>query len=96
MVAGLADQARDAVTGVDVTQVVDSPMGRRSIGQGLSFPALDLFVHGWDVGRTAGREMTLPPEAIEFARGVLEPLPAGQLRSPPGLRGRETCARRRL
>ena len=77
---GLADQARDAVTGVDISEVVDSPRGRRSIGEGLSFPALDLFVHGWDVGKSAGLDMVLPGEAVEFARSVLEPLPAGQLR----------------
>ena len=79
---GLAEQARSAVTGVDISEVVDSPMGRRSIGEGLSFPALDLFVHGWDVARSAGLDMVLPGEAVEFARGVLEPLPAGQIRNP--------------
>ena len=79
---GLADQAREAVTAVDISQVVDSPMGRRSIGQGLSFPALDLFVHGWDLGKSAGLDLVLPAEAVEFARGILEPLPAGQVRNP--------------
>ena len=79
---GLADQAREAVTAVDISRVVDSPMGRRSIGQGLSFPALDLFVHGWDLGKSAGLDLVLPAEAVEFARGILEPLPAGQVRNP--------------
>jgi uncharacterized protein (TIGR03086 family) len=79
---GLEDQARDAVTGVDISEVVDSPRGRRSIGEGLSFPALDLFVHGWDVGKSAGLDMVLPGEAVEFARSVLEPLPAAQIRNP--------------
>jgi uncharacterized protein (TIGR03086 family) len=79
---GLADQARSAVTGVDVSEVVDSPMGKRSIGEGLSFPALDLFVHGWDVARSAGVDLTLPAGAVEFARNVLEPIPAAQVRNP--------------
>jgi hypothetical protein len=57
-------------------------MGKRTIGEGLSFPALDLFVHGWDVGKSAGLDLVLPAEAVEFARGVLEPLPAGQIRNP--------------
>ena len=70
------------MTGVDISQVVDSPMGKRSIGQGLSFPALDLFVHGWDLGKSAGLDLVLPAEAVEFARGILEPLPAGQVRNP--------------
>jgi hypothetical protein len=47
----------------DLTTVVDSPMGRRSIGEGLSFPAVDLFVHGWDLARSVGAEGVIPPEA---------------------------------
>ena len=78
----LADQARTAVAGADLSRVLDSPRGQRSIAEGLSFPALDLFVHGWDIGKSAGVDLDLPAGAIEFARVVLEPLPAGQVRSP--------------
>jgi uncharacterized protein (TIGR03086 family) len=78
----LAEQAHRAVAGVDVSQVVDSPVGQRSIGEGLSFPALDLFVHGWDIGKSAGVDLVLPAGAIEFARSVLDPLPARQVRNP--------------
>jgi uncharacterized protein (TIGR03086 family) len=77
----LAGPAAGALDGVDLAQEVDSPMGRRSVGQGLSFPALDLFVHAWDLGASAGRAMVLPAEAIEFARGVLGAMPAEQIRS---------------
>jgi uncharacterized protein (TIGR03086 family) len=79
---GLAAPARSAVAGADIAQVVDSPRGKRTIGDGLSFPAVDLFVHGWDVAKSAGRDLVLPAEAVEFARSVLEPLPAEQIRSP--------------
>src|SRR6202012_5971822 len=58
----LADQARVAVSGVDLTLVVDSPAGRRSIGEGLSFPALDLYIHGWDIASTGGRQLVIPGE----------------------------------
>ncbi|MGI8446202.1 MAG: TIGR03086 family metal-binding protein [Streptosporangiaceae bacterium] len=78
----LAEQARSSVAGADLSEIVDSPMGPRSIGEGLSFPALDLFVHGWDIGKSAGVDLELPAGAIEFARSVLEPLPAGQVRNP--------------
>jgi uncharacterized protein (TIGR03086 family) len=78
----LAVQARDAVTGVDLSQEVGSPMGRRSIGDGLGFPALDLFVHAWDIGQSAGVDLELPAEAVEFARRVVEPIPAERVRSP--------------
>ena len=79
---GLAAQARSAVTGVDLSREVDSPMGRRSIGEGLSFPALDLFIHAWDIGKSAGIDLELPAEAIEFARSIIDPIPAEQVRNP--------------
>jgi hypothetical protein len=51
------------------------------LGEGLSFPALDLFVHAWDVGKSAALDMALPAEAVEFARSVLVPIPAGRTQS---------------
>lgn len=78
----LAGPAREAVSGVDLSRVVESPMGRRTIGEGLSFPALDLFVHAWDLGRAVGADVEIPAQAIEFAHSVIDPLPAEQVRSP--------------
>ncbi|MHB2023343.1 MAG: TIGR03086 family metal-binding protein [Mycobacteriales bacterium] len=78
----LVGPAREAVSGVELSRVVDSPMGRRSIEEGLSFPALDLFVHAWDLSRVVGAEVEIPAEAIEFARRVIDPIPAEQVRSP--------------
>jgi uncharacterized protein (TIGR03086 family) len=79
---GLAEQARAAVEGVDLSRVIDSPVGRRSIGEGLSFPALDLYIHGWDVARCGGFDLVIPAEAIEFAHAVIDPAPADQIRNP--------------
>jgi uncharacterized protein (TIGR03086 family) len=78
----LVGPAREALSGVELSRVVESPMGRRSIGEGLSFPALDLFVHAWDLSRVVGVDVEVPVEAIEFARGVIDPIPAEQVRSP--------------
>ncbi len=78
---GLADQARAAVSGVDLSREMDSPAGRRSVGAGLSFPALDLYVHGWDIARSGGIDLVIPDAAIEFAHSVIDPAPAGQIRS---------------
>jgi uncharacterized protein (TIGR03086 family) len=80
--AGLAEQARAAVEGVDLSRLIDSPVGRRSIGEGLSFPALDLYIHGWDVARSGGFDLVIPAEAIEFAHAVIDPAPADQIRNP--------------
>ncbi|MHB1510255.1 MAG: TIGR03086 family metal-binding protein [Acidimicrobiales bacterium] len=78
----LVDAAREAVGGVDLSRVVDSPAGRRSIAEGLSFPALDLFVHAWDLGRVAGTDVEIPAAVIEFAHFVIDPVPVDQLRGP--------------
>ncbi len=75
------DPAKDAVRGVDLAEEVDSPMGRRSIGQGLSFPAVDLFIHGWDLARSIGRDVEIPGDAIEFAHQALDQIPTEQMRS---------------
>ncbi|MHB8247089.1 MAG: TIGR03086 family metal-binding protein [Acidimicrobiales bacterium] len=78
----LVDPAREAVGGVDLSRVVESPMGRRSIGEGLSFPAVDLFVHAWDLGQLAGTDVEIPPEVVEFAHSVIDPVPIERLRNP--------------
>jgi uncharacterized protein (TIGR03086 family) len=77
----LTGPARRAVEGADLSRVVDSPAGPRPVGQGLSFPALDLFVHAWDLGRSIGRDVVIPAAAIEFAHAVADPLPEQQVRS---------------
>ena len=86
---GLASQAADAVSGVDLTRQVDSPAGRRSIGAGLSFPALDLYIHGWDIARACGAELVIPAEAIEFAHAVIDPVPEDRVRNGLGLPRRQ-------
>jgi len=77
----LVEPARRAVSGVDLAKVVDSPMGRRPVGEGLSFPALDLFVHAWDLARSVGEDLEVPATAIDFARAVIDPLPEAAVRN---------------
>ena len=79
--AALADEARAAVAGVDLAQEMDSPAGRRTVGDGLSFPAIDLYVHGWDIARSGGFDLVIPAEAIEFAHSVIDPVPAETVRN---------------
>ncbi len=61
--------------------VVESPAGKRTIGDGLSFPALDLFIHGWDLARSVGKDVVIPAEVIEFAQVIFAPIPSDQMRS---------------
>lgn len=78
----IAGGAREVVTEADLTKVVDAPRGPRTVADGLSFPAVDLFVHAWDLGRSAGVEVVVPDDAMAFAHAVLDGVPAGQMRSP--------------
>lgn len=80
--AGLASEARTVVRGVDLARVVDSPMGRRTVAEGLTFPAVDLFVHGRDLGRAVGADLEIPAAVIEFAHIAIDRIPAEQVRSP--------------
>lgn len=74
--------SRRLVEQADLDREVDSPFRRRSIADGLRFPALDLFVHAWDVARSVGLPVAVPSEAVDFAHRVLDPMPEEQLRSP--------------
>lgn len=68
--------------GVDLDRVVDSPMGPRSIGEGLSFPAIDLHVHAWDLGTAAGVAVPIDPDLPAFAHEKIDPMPPEMVRSP--------------
>ncbi|MGB3699093.1 MAG: TIGR03086 family metal-binding protein [Gordonia sp. (in: high G+C Gram-positive bacteria)] len=79
----LAASARDALAGVtDLDREVDSPAGRRSVRDGLSFPAVDLFLHGWDLAAATGGSVRFPAEAVEFIRGVFAHVPEEVTRRP--------------
>lgn len=78
----LVDPARIAVENADLSEVIDTPMGRRSVAEGLSFPAIDLFVHGWDLAAATGEPVDIPADAIAFTHATLDPLPQNMMRSP--------------
>jgi uncharacterized protein (TIGR03086 family) len=73
--------ARAALEGVDLTRTVETPMGVRTIAEGLAFPAIDLFVHAWDIGAVAGRAPALPDELLEFAHATFASIPEEMMRS---------------
>jgi len=73
--------ARRAVADIDLAMEIDSPVGRRTVGDGLSFPALDLFIHAWDLARSVGEDVVIPTEVVQFAGVIFEPIPEAQMRS---------------
>lgn len=73
--AGLEQAARTALEGVDLDVEIDSPMGRRTVRDSLAFPAVDLFVHAWDIAGATGSDVEIPSDVIEFAHRYLDPIP---------------------
>jgi uncharacterized protein (TIGR03086 family) len=78
----IASRARKFVEEVNLAREVDTPMGKSNLLAGLSFPAIDLYVHGWDIAKSAGSDLEIPADVIEFAHAVIEPLPYERVRGP--------------
>ena len=85
----IATAARGAVVGVDLDATRETPMGTRTVAQGLAFPAIDLFVHAWDIGRAGGIDVDVPEEVVEFAHRHIDPVPQEMMRGAKGAFGPE-------
>lgn len=86
---GLAAACRAALDGASLDEVRDTPMGPRTVAQGLAFPAIDLYVHGWDLGQAVGVDVEIPDDVIAFAHEYLDPIPEDAMRGPQGAFGAE-------
>lgn len=76
-----ADAARAALQGADLDLVVETPMGPMPVRKRLTFPAMDLHLHAWDLGRAIGVAVEIPEEVARFAHEAIDPLPAEMVRS---------------
>jgi len=88
----VAERARTALAGADLDLVMDTPMGKSSVADRLAFPAIDLYVHAWDIGRAAGFSVEVPEDVIEFAHSYIDPIPAEKARGKEGAFGPEVDA----
>ena len=50
------------------------------------FPAIDLFVHGWDLAEAAGNQVEIPDDVIEASDTYLDPIPEDMMRAAPRAR----------
>lgn len=90
--ANAAAACRTALDGASLEEVRDTPMGPRTVAQGLAFPAIDLYVHGWDLAQAIGTDAIIPDDVIEFAHEYLDPIPEDAMRGPNGAFGPEVDA----
>jgi uncharacterized protein (TIGR03086 family) len=78
------DRKHAALAGMEKTDldaVLETPMGRMAVRERLAFPAMDLHLHAWDLGRAVGVQVEIPPAVAAFTHAVLDPLPAEMVRS---------------
>ena len=86
-----AEAARAALSEASLDEKVETPVGQMTIGQRLSFPAMDLHLHAWDLGRTIGVDVEVPEEIAQFVHEAIDPIPDEQVRSE-GVFGPEVAA----
>lgn len=87
-----ADRCRTALDGADLDLVMDTPMGPRTVADRLAFPAIDLYVHAWDMGKPAGIDVEVPDGVIDFAHRYIDPFPVEMIRGDQGAFGPEATA----
>ena len=88
----IAASARSALAGVDLAATRETPLGTRTVAQGLAFPAIDLYVHAWDIGRAGHIDVEVPDDVISFAHQYLGQIPPDKMRGPGGAFGPEVVA----
>lgn len=76
------DKLAPLVAQADLDTVDETPMGPRARGWRLAFPAMDLHLHAWDLGRAFGADLPVAAEAQLLSHVVLDALPEQALRSP--------------
>ncbi|HTL23520.1 MAG TPA: TIGR03086 family metal-binding protein [Mycobacteriales bacterium] len=87
----LEPEAREALRDADLDAVMETPMGPMPVRKRLAFPAMDLHLHAWDLGRTFGVDVELPEEIARFVHEAIDPMPDEQVRSE-GVFGPEVAA----
>ncbi len=85
----LAAEARGALVGADLDRKMDTPMGPRTAAERLAFPAVDLYVHAWDIATAAGFTVEIPESVITFSHGLIDPIPPDMVRGEQGAFGPE-------
>ena len=90
--AKIAAEARAALEGADLDLVMGTPMGPRTVADRLAFPAIDLYVHAWDIGHALGIDVEIPEDVIAFTHGYIDPFPPEVVRGAKGAFGPEVEA----
>ncbi|MGH3496474.1 MAG: TIGR03086 family metal-binding protein [Nocardioidaceae bacterium] len=77
-----AEEVRAALVDADVGATVDTSLGSRTTDFRLAFPAVDMFLHAWDVSAATGRSIEIPDDVVDDVEAFLRTMPEDQMRSP--------------
>lgn len=77
-----ATSVREELASADLEAERDTVMGRQPVSSSLRFPALDLYLHGWDLARATGHDVRIPSDIAEWAHHLLQQMPPDRLRGP--------------
>jgi uncharacterized protein (TIGR03086 family) len=70
-----------AIEVCDLSRPVRSSTASQTIAAAISFPAVDLYVHAWDVMRSVGGAVDIPADVVAFAHQAIDPMPAAVVRN---------------
>jgi uncharacterized protein (TIGR03086 family) len=73
--------ARAALQATGLDEVMETPMGPMAVRKRVAFPALDLHLHAWDLGRTINVAVEISDDVARFAHAAIDPMPAEMVRS---------------
>jgi uncharacterized protein (TIGR03086 family) len=75
-----AAEVRSEVADVDLDAVRETALGTKPLSFSLTFPTLDLFLHGWDLSRAVGSPVEIPEDVITWIDEFLRHIPEERLR----------------
>ena len=77
-------EMRDALVVGDLGGIVVTSGGPMPVATAVSFPAIDLFVHAWDLGRATARPVELADDVVAWIQGIMRSTPPEKFRNARG------------
>ncbi|MCW2601587.1 MAG: hypothetical protein JWM02_3416 [Frankiales bacterium] len=73
--------ARAALQDADLEEEMETPLGPMLVRTRVAFPAMDLHLHAWDLGRTINVPVEIADDVARFAHAAVDPMPVEMVRS---------------
>jgi uncharacterized protein (TIGR03086 family) len=74
------DELLPFLVGIELSRVVQTPFGDRTIQAALARPTADLCCHAWDIAASQGEHLELPAHLLDVVQAVIDAVPPDALR----------------